>query len=225
MLNILQPHAEYPLKGVYFKDIEEPITPAIMQNSGDFEVVNPYPYVVYLGHFDIVPYTKIIVLNTEIHNDDTIKSVKVSVNGKEYVRDNDEGIELTQTGELVIAYDIKYAVDGGLEENEQVTFKMQVRNYADFVEHTFDFKFLSPLSREYRQLTNNLVDMAHSDTVISTKRNLDWVVNGYCKFDGKLFKIDQIKTDYSTTGQALRFSNLNKIYTLRLIEVTNDWGQ
>lgn len=213
MLNILQPHAEYPLKGVYFKDIEEPITPAIVQKSDDFEIVNPYPYVVYLGHFDIVPYTDIYGGGT---------SAKVYVNGKEYLSDN---IELTQTGELVIDYYIMHVV-GGQETQLQVTFKMKVRNYADFVEHSFNFKHLSPLSREYRQLTNNLVDMAHNDAVIETKRNLDWAVNGYCKFDGKLFKIDQVKEDYSKVqNQALRFSNINKIYTLRLIEVTNDWGQ
>lgn len=220
MLNILQPHADYPLKGVYMKDIEEPITPAIVQKSGDFEgdfeVVNPYPYVVYLGHFDIVPYTDIYAGNVD--------SAKVYLNGndEEY---SAESIELTQTGEFIIEYRI-IRDDGNFEEQIRVTFKMQVRNYADFVEHPFNFKYLSPLSREYRQLTNNLVDMSHHDTVIETKRNLDWVVNGYCKFDGKLFKIDQIKEDYSKVqNQALRFSNINKIYTLRLIEVTNDWGQ
>ena len=213
MLNILQPHADYPLKGVYMKDIEESITPAIVQKSDDFEVVNPYPYIVYMGRFDIVPYTNIFANGT---------SAKVYVNGKEYLSDN---IELTQTGELVIDYYITHVVDGQ-DEQIQVTFKMKVRNYADFVEHPFNFKHLSPLSREYRQLTNNLVDMSHNDAVIETKRNLDWVVNGYCKFDGKLFKIDQVKEDYSKVqNQALRFSNINKIYTLRLIEVTNDWGQ
>ena len=218
MLNILQPHADYPCKGVYFKDIEEPIVPANVQKSDDFEVVNPYPYVVYLGHFDIVPASKIFT-NGEI------TSVTVKVNGKEYLSDNDEGIELTQTGELVIDYYIMRK-NGNFEEQIEVTFKMQVRNYADFVEHSFNFKHLSALSREYRQLTSNLVDMAHSDAVIETRRNLDWAVNGYCKFDGKLFKIDQVKEDYSKVqNQALRFSNINKIYTLRLIEVTNDWGQ
>lgn len=222
MLNILQPHAEYPLKGVYFKDIEEPITPAIVQKSDDFEIVNPYSYVVYLGHFDIVPHKDIY---TDIYGGGV--SAKVYVNGKEYFA---ESIELTETGELVIDYYIMRKVKNFEEqivvEEIQVTFKMKVRNYADFVEHSFNFKYLSPLSREYRQLTSNLVDMAHSDAVIETKRNLDWVVNGYCKFDGKLFKIDQVKEDYSKVqNQALRFSNINKIYTLRLIEVTNDWGQ